>query len=43
VRKKYQRKNRKSNQKFEVIGGQELTVRVSMARPSHRRASSCSG
>jgi putative transposase len=28
VRKKYQRKDRKSNQKFEVIGGQELMVRV---------------
>jgi len=28
VRKEYQRKGRKSNQKFEVIGGQELMVRV---------------
>jgi hypothetical protein len=28
VRKKYQRKERKSNHKFEVVGGQELLVRV---------------
>jgi putative transposase len=28
VRKKYQRKDRKSNHKFEVVGGQELLVRV---------------
>ena len=28
MRKKYQRKQRKSNQKFEVVGGQELLVRV---------------
>jgi len=29
VRNKYQRKDRKSNHKFEVVGGQELLVRVS--------------
>jgi len=28
VRNKYQRKDRKSNHKFEVVGGQELMVRV---------------
>ena len=28
MRKKYQRKERKSNHKFEVVGGQELLVRV---------------
>jgi len=28
VRNKYQRKERKSNHKFEVVGGQELLVRV---------------
>jgi hypothetical protein len=28
VRKKYQRKERKSNHKFEVIRGEELLVRV---------------
>ena len=28
MRKKYQRKDRKSNHKFEVVGGQELMVRV---------------
>jgi hypothetical protein len=28
VRKKYQRKERKSNHKFEVVRGQELLVRV---------------
>jgi hypothetical protein len=28
VRKKYQRKNSKSNHKFEVVQGQELLVRV---------------
>jgi hypothetical protein len=28
VRKNYQRKARKSNHKFEVVGGQELLVRV---------------
>jgi hypothetical protein len=28
VRNKYQRKDRKSNYKFEVVGGQELMVRV---------------
>jgi len=28
VRKNYQRKERKSNHKFEVIGGQELLVQV---------------
>ena len=28
MRKKYQRQERKSNHKFEVVGGQELTVRV---------------
>jgi hypothetical protein len=28
VRNKYQRKERKSNHKFEVVGGQELMVRV---------------
>ena len=28
MRNKYQRKERKSNHKFEVVGGQELLVRV---------------
>ncbi len=28
MRNKYQRKERKSNRKFEVVGGEELTVRV---------------
>ena len=28
MRKKYQRKERKSNHKFEVVGGRELLVRV---------------
>jgi hypothetical protein len=28
VRKKYQRKERKSNHKLEVVGGQELLLRV---------------
>ena len=28
MRNKYQRKDRKSNPKFEVVGGQELLVRV---------------
>lgn len=28
MRNKYQRKDRKSNRKFEVVGGQELLVRV---------------
>ena len=28
MRKNYQRKVRKSNHKFEVVGGQELLVRV---------------
>ncbi len=28
MRNNYQRKDRKSNPKFEVVGGQELTVRV---------------
>ena len=28
MRKKYQRKDRKSNHKFEVVGGQELMVQV---------------
>jgi hypothetical protein len=28
VRNKYQRKERKSNHKFEIVGGQELMVRV---------------
>jgi hypothetical protein len=28
VRKKYQRQDHKSNHKFEVVGGQELMVRV---------------
>jgi hypothetical protein len=28
VRNKYQRKEHKSNHKFEVVGGQELRVRV---------------
>jgi hypothetical protein len=28
VRNKYQRKYRKSNHKFEIVGGQELLVRV---------------
>jgi hypothetical protein len=28
VSKKYQRKERKSNDKFEVVGGQELLVRI---------------
>jgi hypothetical protein len=28
VRKNYQRKERKSNHKFEVVGGEELMVRV---------------
>ena len=28
MRNKYQRKERKSNHKFEVVGGQELMVRV---------------
>jgi len=28
VRKKYQRKQRKSNHKFEIVRGQELLVRV---------------
>ena len=28
MRKSYQRKERKSNDKFEVVGGQELLVRV---------------
>ena len=28
MRKNYQRKERKSNHKFEVIGGQELLVQV---------------
>jgi hypothetical protein len=28
VRKNYQRKERKSNHKFEVVGGEELLVRV---------------
>jgi len=28
VKKNYQRKERKSNHKFEVVGGQELTVQV---------------
>jgi hypothetical protein len=31
VRKKYQRKDRKSNHKFEVVGGQELLVRVPLS------------
>jgi hypothetical protein len=31
VKKNYQRKQRKSNQKFEVVRGQELLVRVSGA------------
>ena len=28
MRNKYQRKERKSNRKFEVVGGEELMVRV---------------
>src|SRR5580700_3859399 len=37
VRNKYQRKERKSNHKFEVVGGQELMVRVPLSRhPLHR-------
>ena len=28
MRKKYQRKDRKSNHRFEVVGGQELMVQV---------------
>ena len=28
MKKNYQRKERKSNHKFEVVGGQELLVRV---------------
>ncbi len=32
MRNKYQRKDRKSNHKFEVVGGQELLVRESSQR-----------
>jgi hypothetical protein len=37
VRKKYQRQERKSNHKFEVVRGQELLVRVPLPMAEYGR------
>ena len=39
MRKNYQRKTRKSNHKFEVVGGQELLVRVPLPMPQRKKTS----